>query len=87
MIPLFEEKKKRERLFLTAGQVDKAVRTLYEKQGCVVLSGVRNGTGFERSARTADMMAVSTWPSRGFSCAPYFVTSQKLTSREAKLKR
>lgn len=50
---------------LTAEQIDKAVRRLYQKSGYVVLSQVRNGTGFSRSPRTADMLAVSTWPSRG----------------------
>ena len=58
-------KVKREILYLTADQVDKSVRSLYEKSGCVILSEVRNGTGYARSVRTADMLAVSTWPSRG----------------------
>lgn len=56
---------KREALFLTADQIDKAVRGMYAKNGYVVLSQVRNGTGYARPARTADMLVVSTWPSRG----------------------
>lgn len=54
--------------YSTAGQIDTAVRALYQKNGCVVLSEVRNGTGLERRVRTADMMIVSTWPSRGLYC-------------------
>lgn len=58
--------KSKEGLYLTASQVDKAVRELYEKSGCFTLSEVRNGTGFERrQTRTADMLIMSTWPSRG----------------------
>ncbi len=49
----------------TAGEIDRAVRGLYQKNGYVVLSEVRNGTGYEKRVRTADMIAVSTWPSRG----------------------
>jgi hypothetical protein len=55
--------------YTTASQIEKAVRTLYQKNGCVVLSEVRNGTGFERrQPRTADLLIVSTWPSRGLYC-------------------
>lgn len=59
--------KSKEQLFLTASQVEKAVRQLWQKNGCVVLSQIRNGTGFERAARTGDMLALQTWPSRGLS--------------------
>ena len=52
-------------LFLRADQIDQAVRELYRKGGYTVLSQVRNGTGFERAPRTADVLAISTWPSRG----------------------
>lgn len=51
--------------YLTEFQIAQACRGLYEKQGCVVLSQVRNGVGFGRKPRTADVLAVSTWPSRG----------------------
>lgn len=54
--------------YVTSKEIDKAVRELYQKNGFVVLSEVRNGTGFERAARTADMILVSTWPSRGLFC-------------------
>lgn len=56
---------KREVLYLTADQIDKAVRAMYSKNGYVVLSQVRNGTGYARAPRTADMLVISTWPSRG----------------------
>jgi hypothetical protein len=51
--------------YTTATQIDNAVRKYFAKQGCVVLSEVRNGTGFRRAPRTADVIVVSTWPSRG----------------------
>lgn len=41
---------------------------MYQKNGYVVLSQVRNGTGFKKKPRTADMMIFSTWPSRGLHC-------------------
>lgn len=52
-------------LYLQADQISAAVRKLYAKNGYVVLSQVRNGTGYARPDRTADMLVVSTWPSRG----------------------
>lgn len=55
-------------LYLTEKQVDVAVRKFYAKNGNVVLSQVRNGTGFAKAARTADLLSVSTWPSRGLYC-------------------
>lgn len=54
------------KFYLTAPQVEGSVREYYAKNGYVCLSQVRNGTGFEkRQVRTADMLAISTWPSRG----------------------
>jgi hypothetical protein len=52
-------------IYLRAFEIEQAVRKLYSKNGFTVLSQVRNGTGFSKSPRTADMLAVSTWPSRG----------------------
>jgi hypothetical protein len=52
-------------IYLRATEIEQAVRDLFRNNGCVVLSQVRNGTGYARTARTADMMVVSTWPSRG----------------------
>jgi hypothetical protein len=56
---------KKEQLYLTAGQVEEAVRKMYAHNAYIVLSQVRNGTGFAKAPRTADMLAISTWPSRG----------------------
>lgn len=50
---------------MTEIAVERAVRKLFEGSGNAILSQVRNGTGFERAPRTADMLVVSTWPSRG----------------------
>lgn len=65
-------------LYLTSSQIDSAVRKLYSKNGYIVLSQVRNGTGYERrQVRTADMVAISTWPSRGLSIEGIEVKSDK----------
>lgn len=53
------------RIVLRESDVVGAVRKLYMQNGMVVLSQVRNGTGYTRSVRTADILAISTWPSRG----------------------
>lgn len=52
-------------IYLNANQVVAAVRELYAKNGNVVLTEVRNGTGFSKRTRTADVVVASTWPSRG----------------------
>jgi hypothetical protein len=54
--------------YTRAQDIETAVRGMYEKNGYVVLSQVRNGTGFSKPPRTADMMIFSTWPSRGMYC-------------------
>jgi hypothetical protein len=56
---------KTQTIHLVSSQIESAVRAHYASNGFIVLSQVRNGTGFEKKARTADMLAVSTWPSRG----------------------
>ena len=53
----------------TAAEIDKALRAHYKGNGFVVLSEVRNGTGVNRSPRSADMFVISTWPSRGLYAA------------------
>jgi len=56
-------------IHLTAKQVESAASAFFEKTGCVTISQVRNGTGYARdTVRTADMVAISTWPSRGLYC-------------------
>ncbi len=61
--------KRTEALYLDASQVYRAVREMFGRNGYTVMSEVRNGTGYEKKARTADMLIVSTWPSRGLYCA------------------
>lgn len=51
---------------MNEGQVAEAIRAKWKNKGCIVLTQVRNGVGFDRATtRTADALAVSTWPSRG----------------------
>lgn len=63
-LPLAEPK--RDRRFLTATQVDRLCRKHFEPPHFVYLRQVRNGTGYSRrTTRTADAIAMGTWPSRG----------------------
>jgi hypothetical protein len=64
-------------MYLKAGQIYAAVRALYAKNGYTVLSEVRNGTGFSKAVRTADMLAISTWPSRGLYCEGFEIKSSR----------
>lgn len=50
---------------MTAHEIRKAIEVLFPSPAHTVLSEVRNGTGFAKSVRTADMVIASTWPSRG----------------------
>lgn len=51
---------------MTEGQIANAVAKLFSGAGQICLAQVRNGVGFERRQnRTADMLIISTWPSRG----------------------
>jgi hypothetical protein len=50
----------------TADLVFRKLRGLFPSPAHTLLGQVRNGTGFSRrTARTADGLAISTWPSRG----------------------
>lgn len=72
-----------QQIYLTAPQIETAVRKIYVKNGYLCLSQVRNGTGFERrTTRTADMVAVSTWPSRGL-----FIEGIEIKSSKSDLQR
>lgn len=64
-------------LYLTSKQIDGAVRKLYAGNGYSVLSQVRNGTGLSNEVRTADMLAISTWPSRGLFAEGIEIKSDK----------
>lgn len=50
---------------LTEPQVMAALREKFEPPAFAFLEQVRNGTGWQRETRTADALAMSTWPSRG----------------------
>lgn len=51
------------------GRVFSCLSKVFPSPAFVLLGGVRNTTGFARQVRTADALALSTWPSRGL----YFV--------------
>lgn len=50
---------------MTEPQLITALRTRYPNGAYAFLEQVRNGTGFQRTTRTADAVAMSLWPSRG----------------------
>lgn len=49
----------------TEDRVIDLLRARYKGQAWAFLPKVRNGTGYQLSARTADALAMSLWPSRG----------------------
>lgn len=50
---------------ISTEQVMEALRQRYQPPAWAFLPQVRNGTGWQRSTRTADALAMSLWPSRG----------------------
>ncbi len=50
---------------LTSGDLCQRLRTKYPAEAYAMLYEVRNGTGFTRSPRSADVLVMSLWPSRG----------------------
>lgn len=56
---------KKERLQFKTPEVIKHLAAKFPSPSYAFLTQVRNGTGYERNARTADAMAMSLWPSRG----------------------
>lgn len=50
---------------ITEGDVIAALAKRFPAPAWAFLSHVRNGTGWSRSVRTADALAMSLWPSRG----------------------
>lgn len=54
-----------DRKSMGSGQVERLCRLHFAPPHFAFLTQVRNGTGFQRSARTADAVAMGTWPSRG----------------------
>lgn len=61
-----QPKKAKEKLApLTETDLDDRLRVKYPAPEYAYFSGVRNATGFVRSARTIDGLAIGLWPSRG----------------------
>ena len=50
---------------MTEAEILHALKKKFPENEYAVLPQVRNGTGFERRARTADAMVMCLWPSRG----------------------
>ena len=50
---------------MTSKEIYRALKIPFPSPAHTILSQVRNGTGFSRGPRTADALAVSTFPSRG----------------------
>ena len=50
---------------MQAHDIFRSLKSVFPHPAHTLLSQVRNGTGFTRSPRTADALAVSTFPSRG----------------------
>lgn len=50
---------------MNEAEIINALKKKFPENQYALLPQVRNGTGFERSARTADAMLMSLWPSRG----------------------
>lgn len=65
------------KIVLRESDVVEGVRKLFGANGMVILSQVRNGTGYARSVRTADILAISTWPSRGLYTEGFEVKTSK----------
>ena len=64
-------------LHLSEKQIATAIRKQWSRQGNVVLTGVRNGTGFDKKPRTADALSISTWPSRGLYAEGFEIKSSR----------
>lgn len=54
-----------DRKSMGSGQVESLCRLHFAPPHFAYLTQVRNGTGFQKRARTADAVAMGTWPSRG----------------------
>jgi hypothetical protein len=54
-----------DRKSMDSGAVERLCRLHFAPPHFAFLTQVRNGTGFQKQARTADAVAMGTWPSRG----------------------
>lgn len=62
---------------ITAQQILEALGATYESDAYAFLSQLRNGTGYDKSARTADAIAMCLWPSRGLEIEGYEIKVSK----------
>jgi hypothetical protein len=62
---------------ITAQQVLEALAKTYDSDAYAFLSQLRNGTGYDKSARTADAIAMCLWPSRGLEIEGYEIKVSK----------
>lgn len=70
---------------LNSNDLLERLRRKFDEPEWIVLSEVRNGTGFKRQPRSADALAFSTYPSRGLSCYGFeFKVSRNDWLRELK---
>lgn len=58
---------------LTAADLCERLRRKYPAEAYAMLYEVRNGTGFQRSPRSADVLMMSLWPSRGLDLTGFEV--------------
>jgi hypothetical protein len=61
----------------TSAQLMVALAARYKSPEFALLPQVRNGTGYSRSARTADAIAMSLWPSRGLELLGFELKSAR----------
>jgi len=59
------------------GTVVEVLRTRYKSPEYALLPQVRNSTGFARTVRTADAIAMSLWPSRGLTLSGFEIKTYR----------
>lgn len=67
----------RNRVTLSEGAIFEALKTRYRNPEYCLLPQVRNATGFPRTVRTADAIAMSLWPSRGLTISGFEIKSHR----------
>lgn len=61
----------------TESQIRNILRMRYPAPEYAFFGGVRNGTGYTRTTRTADALAMSLWPSRGLVLHGFEIKSDR----------
>ncbi|MDO8357255.1 MAG: hypothetical protein Q7U76_12765 [Nitrospirota bacterium] len=62
---------------MTEAEILELIKARYAPESYAVLPQVRNGTGFTRSARTADAMVMGLWPSRGLELEGFEIKTSR----------